>query len=188
MKDKRQQPFYISQLFTDWNKPNRDSRVQMNPRTAVIRSEAKLKMQQLVGLTAVLFILFGLWAINYLSTQPGSIQATFNFQRSLIGKIISVDTTNNSFMVSYQSSIDQQIINTKIKTWTIQLIPGKSITTSLAKDKACYLIDNLSANLENASPADCAQIVTVGRMVLMDYVFLNQQRDQIVVQSIIGLK
>ena len=188
MADKRQQPFYISQLFTDWQKPKRDDRVQLNPRTAVLKREAQLRMQQLVGLTALLVIFLGIMAINYVTQQSTTIRATFNFQHSLIGKIISVDKINDSFTYSYQSSIDQQIVNAKMKNWSAALIPGKSITTSVASDKSCYLIDNLSNDLGAAKPADCSEVVTVGRQVLMDYVFLNFQKEEIVVQSIIGKK
>ena len=75
-----------------------------------------------------------------------------------------------------------------MKNWSAALIPGKSVTTSLVSDKSCYLIDNLSNDLGAAKPADCSEVVTVGRQVLMDYVFLNFQKEEIVVQSIIGKK
>lgn len=186
MADKQQSPFYISQLFSGRQKPDRDRKVQMNPRTAILRSEARVKMQQIAGLTAIIFIFAGMWMLSYISAPPTDIKATFNFRRSFAGTILSVDSVHDSVTVAYQSSTDPTIINTGIKQWTVSLIPGKSVINSKTADRACYLINNLAADLTSAVGSDCNRVITVGRLVLMDYVFLNIQKHQIVVRSIIG--
>lgn len=188
MQDTRGKKFYVSQLFPPWDKALKDNRIQLNPRTAILKNEAKLRVQQLVGLTAIICVLVGLTVVNNISRTPVSIQASFNFKRSIIGMITAVDTAHNAFTLKYESSGDQNIIDTKIKSWSVQLIPGKSVVRSTKNDRACFLIDDLNGNLESAIPADCSTVIISGRKILTDYVFLNIPNTMIVTRSIIGLR
>jgi hypothetical protein len=185
----RGKKFYISQLFPPWDKSARsDYRVQMNPRTAILESQSRIRVQQLIGLTAILVIFFGLIAVNSLPRKPLNIQASFDFKRSLTGKVSAINYVKNSFELTYLSSQDQKIAGAEKKTWIIQPIPGKSVITSKASDSLCYLIDNLNSNLGQAKATDCSTVVSVGRPVLMEYIFLNIPNGTIVVKSIIGEK
>jgi hypothetical protein len=187
--DNRGKKFYLSQLFPAWDKPNKsDYRVQLNPRTAVAQSEARLRMQSLVSLTAVVLVFLGLIAANSIKQKPIDIQASFDFKKSLSGSIASINASESSFVITYLSSQDQTIQQAMKKTWQVQLIPGKSITTSRFSEKTCFLIDDLAKSPRLATPADCRDVVTVGRTVLMDYVFLNIPQGNVVVRSIIGKK
>ena len=182
--------FYISQLFTPWDpKSKDDTRVQLNPRTAILQHEAKLRTQQLTRLVVVIVIMVGFVGLRYLKApQQIATQASFNFKRSAVGSIASINPMADSFMFTYISSQDQKIIDAKIKIWTVQLIPGKSVTKSMASDAACFLTDNLDGNLATATPADCSTVVTVGRKIITDYVFLNIPMKSMVVHTIIGKK
>lgn len=186
--DNRGKKFYLSQLFPPWNTGLKDNRIQLNPRTAILQHEAKLKTQQLLQVTVVICIMFGLVAMKYVSRPTTNTQASFNFKRSAIGSITSINTINDSFTLTYISSQDQNIVDTKIKSWTVHLIPGKSITKSRASDVACFLMDDIQGNLSTATPTDCRNVVTVGRKIITDYVFLNIPMKSMVVNSIIGNK
>jgi hypothetical protein len=185
----RGKKFYISQLFPPWNKSARsDYRVQMNPRAAILESQSRIRMQQLIGLTTILVIFFGLIAVNSLPRKPLNIQASFDFKRSLTGKVSSINYVKNSFELTYLSSQDQKIIDAKKKNWIIQPAPGKSVITSKASDAMCFLIDNLKSDLSEAKATDCSTVVSAGRPILLEYIFLNIPNGTIVVKSIIGEK
>lgn len=183
----RTKKFFVTPFFPTWDDMKKDkNRMQMNPRTAVLQSESRVRVQQLVGLATVIVIFVGILAANALKQKPIDVQATFDFKRAIIGKVLSVNPSDDSFMLSYESSQDQTVIDAKKTTWTMQLIPGRSVTNSRAAEKACYAIGTLTDNLSTATPADCASVVTVGRRIVADYVFLNVPSGKAVVRSIIG--
>jgi hypothetical protein len=182
----RNKKFYVSQLFPTWEKITKDNRVQLNPKTAVAQSEARIRIQQLTGLMAIVVIFLGLMATNFIQPKPLNIQASFDFKRSLMGTISEINKLSDAFVLSYISSQDEKVISAKRKAWTIQLIPGKSVTNSKTTDRACFLADDLAGDLSKATPANCDAVITAGRKILTDYVFLNIPDGKIVVRSIIG--
>jgi hypothetical protein len=180
--------FYISQLFAPWNTQNKDMHVQLNPRTAILQHEAKLRAQQFIRLTTVIFIMVGIVAVKYLGqSQQTATQASFNLKRSVIGSVTSIDVQKDSMSLAYISSPDPKIHDAKINIWVIQLIPGKSVMKSQSSARACFLTDNLNGNLAEATPADCNKVIVVGRKIIADYVFLNIPMKSMVVRTIIGL-
>ncbi|HUD20249.1 MAG TPA: hypothetical protein VMR81_07440 [Patescibacteria group bacterium] len=178
--------FYISQAFRFIADNPKNPKVQMNPRTAVMLSESRLRVQQLIGTALIIIIFIGYMVANALPKKPVSVGASFNFAHSLIGSVLSVDTIKNQFILSYWSSEDAEVINARELLWTVHLIPGGSISKSLAKDHVCYLMDNISTNLTAAAPADCNSVITKGRKLLMEYVFLHIPNDDMVVRVVIG--
>ena len=186
MQVRSSKKFYISQAFRFIADTPKSPKVQMNPRTAMMISESRIRAQQLIGTALIIVIFIGYMAVNALPKKSVSVGASFNFAHSLIGSVLSVDSASNKFILSYWSSEDEEVINARQLLWTVHLIPGASVLNSLAKDNICYLVNNISTNLTGAIPTNCKSVITKGRKLLMEYVFLHIPNDDMVVRVVIG--
>lgn len=169
-----------------WLTPS-DSHVQMNPLAALSKSEALKKLTlPTVGL-AVLAVL-GFMLLQSVSTpQTSSVNANVNLKKSLVGTIESVQMTDHSFVLTFGSSIDEEIHTSGVTHWLVRFLPGTDMQRSTSKGM-CFTLPDVTQYAAKVTPANCTEVLVVGKRVLVEYVVLRKSNGSMIARVVIGEK
>lgn len=118
--------------------------------------------------------------------QAVDVQASFGMKRSFAGTIAAVEKNTNTFTVSFESSADEKIRNSKNRSWGVQLPPGVSFTRpSVANMNVCFSAPDIQKSLSAAAVGLCEDLIRVGRRALIEYLVLKPANATLIAKTII---
>jgi hypothetical protein len=162
----------------------------MNPATAVTQTDTLGTVRRLVGTVTtfaiVLAVIGGTIAgtVYFLQGGPAS-NASFNLKQSLSGTVITIDAAHNSFTLLYTASPDGRVSSLGNPRWTVLLPPGTSFARG-SGGNVCFMVPDLSGDLSHPAAEPCAGVVMLGKKLLIEYLFLTPEKDQLVAKTVIG--
>lgn len=166
-----------------------ERQVQMSPISAMMQTQAISTVKRLITGVGMIAIVLAVVAgtVNYLQ-RGSSINASFNLKQSVSGIVLAVDQLHNSFSLLYLSSFDTRVAMLGKSKWTVLLPPGTSFADSQTGKSICLLVSDLSGNLSDTVTSTCSHVVVRGKKLLIEYLFLTPDKDQLVAKTIIGEK
>lgn len=165
-----------------------DRQVQMNPAVAMQQGTTLNTVRKLVGGVVMFAIAVVIAGGAFYFLQNGSAtNASFNYKQSLYGTVASVDTVHNSFLLTYDSSVDARIESLGKTQFTILLPPGTSFADTAA-GKTCATVPDLNEDLSAQTASTCSLVVKPGGKLIIEYLFITSSTGDIVAKTILGQK
>ena len=165
------------------------SKIQLNPVSAITRSESKALIQQWVANISMLAVLFivvigGIAGIR--RTLPVQLDAAVNLKHSVYGVVGSVDATHNTFTLIYRSSDDPKVAAAGSWQWSVILPPGEKTSATDRVLLACSATSDLGRVTSDTSTTSCTNILKPGMSVLVEYYLIFPGTTSMMAKTIIG--
>ena len=122
------------------------SGIQLNPISAINRTESKYSVRMMMTAASLLAVLAVILVGNgYLQNKPQTtdINASVTLKQSMRGTVRQVDQSANTFSVNPNFSYDPVISRAAKPLWVVSLRPGQVFTGRQAGVGTCFTVPDL---------------------------------------------